>query len=148
MSEGAVARFAQEVSKLMPAIMREFLKRQAKEITRGSLTLPQLLILDTLKEKGSMRMGELAEFLGVSMAAATGIVERLVHNGLSARAGSPGDRRVVNISITAKGNAIVQKHTQARLRATIDIFQNLSPDDRDKYLEILQKIHRHLKEKK
>lgn len=148
MSEEALARFAGEVSKLMPAIMREFLKRQAKEITRGSLTLPQLLILDTLREKGSMRMGELAEFLGVSMAAATGVVERLVNNGLSERAGSPGDRRVVNISITAKGSAIVEKHTRARLKATVDLFQNLSPPDRDKYLEILQKINRHLKEKK
>ena len=146
MSAGSLIDFANNVSKLMPDIMREFLKRQTREVAEGNISLPQMLILDILKDKGSMRMGELAKYLGVSMAAATGIVDRLVRSGFALRGGSPDDRRIVNISITLPGKKIIQKHNQARQKALIEIFGSLSASDRDKYIEILSKIQRHLKE--
>ena len=146
MSESALIDFANNVSKLMPDIMREFLKRQTREVAEGNITLPQMLILDVLKDRDSMRMGELAQYLGVSMAAATGIVDRLVRNDFALRGGSPDDRRIVNISITPIGKKIIQKHNQARKKAFIEMFGSLSTSDRDKYLEILRKIQRHLQE--
>ena len=146
MTRSSMAHFADEVSKLMPSIMREFLKRQAKEITQGNITFSQILILDILRGKDSMRMGELANSLGVSMAAATGIVDKLVRNGFALRGGSPNDRRIVNISITSQGKRIAEKHNQARMKAIVDIFKNLSEPDRNKYLEILQKINQHLRQ--
>ena len=146
MLDSAIISFANEVSKLMPDIMREFLKRQTREVTRGNISLPQMLILNILKDRVSLRMGELAKYLGVSMAATTGIVDKLVRSGFALRSSSVNDRRIVNISITAQGKKIIQKHNQARQKALIEIFGSLSLADRNKYLEILSKIQRHLKE--
>lgn len=145
MADNTLIHFANEVLKLMPDILREFLRRQTKEITQGNFSLPQILILDVLKEKASMRMGELAKYLSVSMAAATGIADKLVRNGFVIRTGSPHDRRVVNISITAKGKKMITQFNLARQKTIIEIFGALSDSDRDKYLEILNKIHGRLK---
>lgn len=144
MPDNALTRFANEVLKLMPDILREFLKRQSGEITQGNLSLPQILILDVLKDKVSMRMGELAKYLSVSMAAATGIADKLVKSGFVTRAGSLADRRIVNISITAKGKKMVSGFNRARQKTIIEVFGALSGTDRDKYLEILSKIHARL----
>ena len=51
MSNNSLIQFANEVSKLMPDILRGFLKRQTKEVAQGNITLPQILILDILKDK-------------------------------------------------------------------------------------------------
>lgn len=144
MSDDAIRHFANEVLKLMPDILREFLKRQTKEIAQGNISLPQILTLDVLKDRGSMRMGELAKYLSVSMAAATGIADRLVRNGFISRAGSSEDRRIVNISITAKGGKVVNEYNRARQKTIIEVFGALSGSDRDKYLELLNKIHKRI----
>lgn len=145
MPDNSLIQFSNDVSRLMPDILREFLRRQTKEIAQGNISLPQILILDILKNRTSMRMGELAKYLSVSMAATTGIVDRLVRNGFAIRAGSTYDRRVVNISITAKGKRVVEKYNQARQKTIIEMFGSLTASDRSKYLEILSKIHSHIK---
>ncbi len=144
MAQDTIVRFADDVSRMLSDVMRKFLKRQTKEVVQGNISLPQVFILDALKDKPSMRMGELAKHLSVSMAASTGIVDRLVRNGFAARGSLPGDRRVVNISITAKGRKVIERHNRARHKAIMDMFGHLSPQDREKYLEILTKIHQHL----
>ncbi len=145
MSDNELIRFAFEVSRIMPDIMRDFLRRQTKEVTEGNISLPQVLILDALKDRPSMRMGELAKYLSVTMAAVTGIADKLVRARLASRGSSPDDRRIVNISITPKGRDIIKKHNQAKQKAFMEMFGHLSPGDRAKYLEILTKIHQHLK---
>ena len=128
--------------------MRKFLRQQTKEVVEGRISLPQVFVLDVLKDKTSMRMGELAKHLSVSTAATTGIVDRLVKNGFVVRGSSAGDRRVVNISITSSGRKVIARHNQARHKAIIGMFGHLSAHDRNTYRDILTKIHRHLKENK
>ena len=145
MPHDTIVRFADDVSRMLSDVMRKFLKRQTKEVVQGNISLPQVFILDVLKDRPSMRMGELAGYLSVSMAAVTGIADKLVKSGFVLRGSVPGDRRVVNISITAKGRKVIQRHNRARHKAIMDMFGHLSAEDRGKYLEILTKIHQHLK---
>lgn len=147
MSNKSLLQFADEVSRFHPELMRRFLRRQTKEIARYDISPAQMLILDILNHKNSMRMGELAKYLSVSLPATTGIVDRLMKLGLVVRANSPVDRRVVNIDIAAKGKKIVKECRQAKQRTIIEIFGGLSEADRDKYLEILRKILNRLQEK-
>ena len=145
MPHDTIVRFADDVSRMLSDVMRKFLKRQTKEVVQGNISLSQVFILDVLKDRPSMRMGELAGHLSVSMAAVTGIADKLGKSGFVLRGSVPGDRRVVNISITAKGRRVIQRHNRARHKAIMDMFGHLSAEDRKKYLEILTKIHQHLK---
>lgn len=148
MPDDALVPFADDVSRMLSDIMRKFLKQQTKEVVEGRISLPQVFVLDALKDKASMRMGELAKHLSVSMAATTGIVDKLVKNGFVVRGSSAGDRRVVTISITASGRKVIAKHNHARHKAIIGMFGHLSAHDRNTYRDILTKIHQHLKENK
>jgi len=145
MTDAKLLEFSKAVSRILPDIIRQFLKRHTKNLALGNISLAQLIMLDILKDAGEMRMGDLAECLSVSMAAATGLVDKLVKAGLVIRSSSPKDRRIVNVNITPKGRNIINRTNEARRRTIMEAFGNLSAADRDKYLEILTKIHRYMK---
>ena len=66
-------------------IFREVLPLAHKELLEMDLTAPQLKVVLLLYLYGSTRMSELAGSLGVTLATATGITDRLVERGLLTR---------------------------------------------------------------
>ena len=124
----------------MPVIGREFFRRNANEFSRGRITLPQLLVLDSLNENSPCRMTDLAHFMKVSTAAMTGIIERLVRHGYALRVYEPKDRRVIRIKLTAKGLGLVTKINQQKRKTIINIFSRISEEERQDYLRILTRI--------
>lgn len=74
-----------------------------KEWLRLDLTMPQLKVVLLLFTGGPVRMSVIASDLGVSLATATGVVDRLVQRGLVVRQGDPEDRRVVLCRLSEKG---------------------------------------------
>lgn len=67
------------------------------------LTMPQLKVMVILWREGPARMSELASGLAVTLATATGVVDRLVEKGYVVREGLPGDRRVVICRLSQEG---------------------------------------------
>src|SRR5512136_167327 len=72
------------------------------------LTMPQLKVMVILWRQGPARMSELASGLAVTLATATGIVDRLVEKGFIVREGLPGDRRVVICRLSDSGEAFMK----------------------------------------
>jgi len=73
------------------------------------LTMPQLKVLLILWKAGATRMSELATGLEVTMATATGVVDRLVEKGYVVREGLPGDRRVVISRLSPEGEEFMKR---------------------------------------
>ncbi len=73
------------------------------------LTMPQLKVLMILWRAGATRMSELATGLEVTMATATGVVDRLVEKGYVVREGLPGDRRVVISRLSPEGEDFMKR---------------------------------------
>jgi DNA-binding MarR family transcriptional regulator len=140
MSESGLAIFADELNQLMPVIMREFARRQINELCKGRITLPQFLILEFLEKEQESKMTTLAQVMGVSTAAVTGIVERLVRQGFTLRLFDEDDRRVIKIKLTAKGETLVKKINLQRRQMVREIFAQISPEDRRDYIRILKRI--------
>jgi DNA-binding MarR family transcriptional regulator len=87
-------------SRLIEGVTRERLK------TRFGATLPRFDVMAALfRQPGGMLMSEISRFLMVSNGNVTGIVDRLVADGLVARAQRNGDRRTSFVSLTRKGHA-------------------------------------------
>ncbi len=72
----------------------------------GSLSLIHLNVLTLLEVEGPLSMSRLAEALDVSVASATGIVDRMETRGLVERRRETDDRRVVVVHIAAGGNKV------------------------------------------
>lgn len=72
------------------------------------LTMPQLKVMMILWREGPARMSELASGLAVTLATATGVVDRLVEKGYVVREGLPGDRRVVICRLSQEGQEFMK----------------------------------------
>ncbi|HUP54486.1 MAG TPA: MarR family transcriptional regulator [Methylomirabilota bacterium] len=84
----------------------------------GSLSIVQLFVLAILESDGPLPMGKVAEALDVSVASATGIIDRMEQRGIVERGHQPDDRRIVLVSTTSAGRAILSDLDEHR-RATI-----------------------------
>jgi DNA-binding MarR family transcriptional regulator len=140
----SAADFADKISEVMPSIMREFSRRQASELMKGKVTLTQMLILEFLERKGAVKMTDIARFMQVSTAAATGIVERLVKAGYVIRTFQENDRRIIRIKINSRGLDLVRRVAMERHKVLSSIFSSVSDKDRIDYLRILTKINDNL----
>lgn len=112
-----------------------------KRMHKGALSLVHINVLVELEALGPMSMGRLAEALEVSVASASGIVERMEHRGLVERRHDEEDRRVVLVH-PAPGAADVFAAIQQRRREGLaKLLQALS----DRQLVGLVSGHRALR---
>lgn len=140
MSNLTLTEFADRVGDIMPAISKEFLRNQAVEFYKSKVTFPQCFILETLSKNRELKMSELAKQMDVTTAAMTGLIDRLVRDGYVSRAHDPDDRRVINITLTAKGEKVVKMIQDHKREATVRLFGVLSAEDREEYLRLLTRI--------
>ena len=73
------------------------------------ITYPQYLVLSALWETDGRTIGEIAERLALDSSTITPLVKRLETAGFLERNRNLDDERQVNVSLTAKGEALRQK---------------------------------------
>jgi DNA-binding MarR family transcriptional regulator len=96
---------------------------------RDGLSLTAAATLATLDRSGPCRLTLLAANEGVTQPAMTQLVARLQDSGLVTRTQDPSDRRVVAISITAEGSALLAERRAARAGQLAGMLARLSPQD-------------------
>ena len=136
--------FSKEIMEMMPQIMRALVSRERNELARGNITIPQMLALDALLRTDRMKMTDVARALSVKLSSATVLVDRLLKQGMLKRARDERDRRLVWVQITLKGRRVISQVHEEKQRCAKDVFQVLSPGEREEYLRILRKIKGHL----
>ncbi len=136
-----LTEFAEQLSRLMPEIARGTLRREAFELSSGHITLPQFFILNMLDRQEELRMTDIARSLGVTTAAATGIVDRLVKSSYVQRVYDSDDRRIIKIRLSPKGRELVQRVNKSKRQNIIEVFGKIPSEDRDSFLKILMKVH-------
>lgn len=92
----------------------------------SGLTPTQLRSLFLIVNKGSTNFKKLAEALGVTPANVTGIVDRLVEQGLVSRTQNPEDRREMTLQATDKGKALVSNLKETGIKRMTQILCLLS----------------------
>ena len=140
MQQLSLPEFADKINATMPVIAREFIRRQTNELYKGKITLPQCLILEFLHSEKDSTMTHLARLMRVSTAAMTGIVDRLVREGYIVRTYDAGDRRIIKVKLTVKGQDVVRKINEQKRQMVIKTFGKISERDRQEYLRILIRI--------
>jgi DNA-binding MarR family transcriptional regulator len=144
MGKMTIEDFADRVSEAMTVISKEFLRHHVENFHKIKITLPQIIVLETLYRQGEINMTDLARALNVTTAAVTGLCDRLVRDGYAERIDDPADRRVVKIKLTGEGKRVAKHVLDQRKKTMIRIFGMVSQDEREKYLSILEHIREHL----
>ncbi|HTS60625.1 MAG TPA: MarR family winged helix-turn-helix transcriptional regulator [Candidatus Acidoferrales bacterium] len=100
-------------------------QRLLSEIAGKQLTLSQLKILKLLDMTESHHVGDVAAFLGVSDAAASKAVDRLVRRRYLRRTEARADRRSSELSLAAAGRNILKRYEAAKDRKLATMFAAL-----------------------
>jgi DNA-binding MarR family transcriptional regulator len=111
------------------------------EISALDLSLTQLKALGMLEERApALAIGELADGLGLSLAATSRAVEGLVKRGLVEREEDRDDRRVKRLRLTARGRKGVRRVMAVRVAALRRLIERLTEDERDKLAAALDAL--------
>ncbi|MCJ7522169.1 MAG: MarR family transcriptional regulator [Dehalococcoidia bacterium] len=94
-----------------------------------NLTIGQLKSLFFIDFEGTTNVKKLATALGATPPNVTGIVDRLVEQGLVSREGNPDDRRMFILSITDKGKALLAKLREMEISRMSAILMRLSSEE-------------------
>jgi len=93
------------------------------------VTLPQFRVLVLLSSSGTLRMGALAERLGVNISTFSRTADRLVLSGWVQREENPDSRREVMLVLTEQGRDLVASVTDHRRRLIEDVLAQMDPAD-------------------
>ncbi|WP_245707698.1 MarR family winged helix-turn-helix transcriptional regulator [Pseudonocardia oroxyli] len=102
------------------------------------VTLPQYRALIVLAQRGARRPVDLAGVLAVTPSTATRMCDRLEARGLVGRDRVPDDRREVQVSLTARGLALVDEVTRRRRAELGTLLAGMAPRDRDAVVRALR----------
>ncbi|MCC9175705.1 MarR family winged helix-turn-helix transcriptional regulator [Arthrobacter sp. zg-Y179] len=106
------------------------------------LTVRQLKVLTVLvtAEEGATGRG-LSESFGVSMASMSGLIDRLVAQGVAIRSEDPRDARVRRVKATPLGRTVVRRLVAGRPELNFDILSRLSIDDLHALEQGMRAVH-------
>lgn len=82
-------------------------------------------------------MSEVSERFDISAAAASQLVDKLVQAGYLERAEDPNDRRAKLLTLSTKGEELVQQGTEERYRWMDELTSKLSTEEQVKVVEAL-----------
>ncbi|NKB37252.1 MAG: MarR family transcriptional regulator [Gammaproteobacteria bacterium] len=111
-----------------------------------SITLPQFDVLAKLDYmKSPLTMSELSNHLMVSNGNITGVVDRLVRDGLVERLAAPDDRRVQLISLSKKGGKEFRLMAEAHENWVREIFEGIGTTNMQELTELLSEAGEQMK---
>jgi DNA-binding MarR family transcriptional regulator len=94
----------------------------------SELSASQVNILMRLHFRGKCDVSDIGAGMGVSKAAASQMVDRLVRRDLLVRVEDPADRRFKQVTLTTRGEALVERSFEARYHWMDELSEGLSPD--------------------
>ncbi len=103
----------------------------------SGLSISQIGALFQILHKGSSDVTGLGDELGVTSAAASQLLERMVQQRLILRTEDPNDRRVKVIVLSDKGRQVVQESMEARQNWMEGLVDSLSPAEKEQVKKAL-----------
>lgn len=110
------------------------------------LSLVQLQALIYLHVHKKLQMREIAEHFAIEMPTATSLLNKLVELKLVNRQADSKDRRVVRVTLTKKGEEILNQAMEQRSKKIEFMLSYLTEADKEEFLRILTSITSRMEE--
>jgi len=137
----------ERLSQIVLEMQRCFVLHLSKELAPGNVSFPQFFLLTYLDQKEVLTMSAIAQKMGHTTAAASGLVARLENLSYVVRSSAREDRRKVMVCITPKGSALVRRIREEMMGNLTKVMQHLSPEEQKAWLHIYSKIYNYCQSK-
>ena len=124
------AEFLETMGEWTRVVMRHSMHGLIHYAKENGLSMSQTIALFKIKRNGRCGVADVGKDLQVSSAAASQMLDRLVQQGFIQRSENPEDRRGKCLTLTAKGQAFLQKGIHVRQRWIIDLADSLSMEEK------------------
>ncbi|HEY8608359.1 MAG TPA: MarR family transcriptional regulator [Noviherbaspirillum sp.] len=119
-------------------------KRLRDSLMRFGLTVPQYTALSVFRASGSMSNAQLSERTMVSPQSANEMVKSMEARGWIERKPDPTHGKIIQISLTEEGNAVLQRGDVEVVEIESAMFRDLNEEERTKLQSILRSAVRAL----
>jgi DNA-binding MarR family transcriptional regulator len=115
----------------MRLVMRRSMRNFILYAKEKNYSVAQLNALFRIHHKGACGISDLGEEMGVTSAAASQLLDKLVQQGLAVRTEDPLDRRNKRVALTEAGERIVQESMAARQSWLDHLADKLTPAEQE-----------------
>ncbi|HUX19687.1 MAG TPA: MarR family transcriptional regulator [Spirochaetia bacterium] len=124
-----------DLPELLNELIEVFMRGQMAGLVRyarsNGLSMSQISTLFRLHGHGHHKgVSDIGDHLGVTSAAASQLLDRLVQNGLIVRSEDPEDRRAKRVTLTGKGSKIIEDGMKGRQRWFASMADAMTEDER------------------
>jgi MarR family transcriptional regulator, organic hydroperoxide resistance regulator len=117
-------------------LVNRYLTQYNPDVWMGlSLTIAQVKSLFYLHHEGTVNFRQLAAAMKVTPSNVTGIIDRLVEQGLVSRTENPEDRRMLMLRLTEKGETLINNLREKRVSRLSAMLASMSIEDLEAILK-------------
>ncbi|MFH1446870.1 MAG: MarR family winged helix-turn-helix transcriptional regulator [Chloroflexota bacterium] len=127
-----------EMQEWVEVSMRHSMHGLIRHSKEKGFSMTQVSALFHLRHRGSCGVSDLAEHLGVTNAAASQMLDRLVEQSLIVRSEDPHDRRGKQIVLSDQGLNLLKESVRARQGWVADLILLLTPDQKAQVLPAIK----------
>ncbi len=109
------------------------------------LTFAQMRLLFLLQRNGPAPVSRVAEWFGVGLPAASGIIDRVEKHGLLERHHRLDDRRVVECDLTESGRQLIDEMSGLQRRLMRQLLSVLSEDELEEFARLIKTVRDRVK---
>jgi len=128
-----------ELDSLLQKIAKEF-SCQFNSILPEKITATQFFLLKLIYDNKDCKAADIANFFGISPAAATNMVERLYRNNWIERIRSEEDRRIVWLKLNEQGEKLLKQIEERKFQMQFERFTNITDEELDALIAIFNKV--------
>ena len=139
-------RLSQQLDRFSMISMHLNMNRNMQFIQEHDLSFIQLNSLMFIHRPGCSNIQNLADYIGVTKAAVSQMVDRLVESGLISREEDPIDRRSKLICLSETGEKLVQKAVLTRRKWVPDLAVSLTDTQVEEACQIFEIVNEKLKQ--
>lgn len=118
----------------------ELMAEQLQSKLGGELTISQLRLLKLIAKTDIRSISDVATFLGISNAASSKAVDRLVRRKLVSRTESPDDRRANRLKLSKNGSRLLEQYEAVQNQVLQGLFRQFMPADFIQLAELLDQL--------
>ncbi len=115
-------------------------QRLLEEVAGKQLTLSQFRLLKLVAVTDAHTISDVGLFLGVSNAAASKAVDKLVRRRLLRRKEGQPDRREIRLSLTESSKRLLAAYEQKRQRKLAEVFRGFAEDELKRTKNLLDRL--------
>ena len=130
--------FVEIVQEFIGVLMRRSTSNFFLHAKSSGLSMSQIGMLFQIRSKKMCGVSEIGDEMGITSAAASQMIDRMVQQGLVSRSEDPHDRRLKRIVLTEKGQQMLNIGIRARQRWLEELGELLTPEEQEQVGAVLR----------